>query len=212
MPRWTPTPTAWRTICKASASGPRPWWGSASSARRRWWWACSASSRPAAPTCRSIRITRASGWASCWPTPAAPCWSTQAALLDKLPAQPGAAGITLVRLDADWPAIARQPATAPLLDLDPRHPAYVIYTSGSTGNPKGVVVEHASLANKMRELAHDFDVDTEFRSALFISSSFDASIEQTLLPLVGGGAAVAISDDVRESPVSILASNWIATA
>ena len=72
---------------------------------------------------------------------------TQAALLDKLPAQPGAAGITLVRLDADWPAIARQPATAPLLDLDPRHPAYVIYTSGSTGNPKGVVVEHGGLPN-----------------------------------------------------------------
>ena len=35
-----------------------------------------------------------------------------------------------------------QPATAPPLDLDPRHPAYVIYTSGSTGTPKGVVVEH----------------------------------------------------------------------
>ena len=40
----------------------------------------------------------------------------------------------------------------------------------------------------------------DFRSALFISSSFDASIEQTLLPFIGGGAAVVISDDVRESP------------
>ena len=55
----------------------------------------------------------------------------------------GAAGPVIVRLDADWPAIARQPEHAPLLNLDPRHPAYVIYTSGSTGNPKGVVVEHA---------------------------------------------------------------------
>ena len=51
----------------------------------------------------------------------------------------------LVRLDADWPAIARQPATAPPLGLDPAHPAYVIYTSGSTGNPKGVVVGHGGL-------------------------------------------------------------------
>ena len=41
---------------------------------------------------------------------------------------------------------------------------------------------------------------SDFRSALFISSSFDASIEQTLLPFTGGGAAVVISDDVRESP------------
>ena len=43
-------------------------------------------------------------------------------------------------------AIARQPETAPPLDLDPRHPAYVIYTSGSTGTPKGVVVEHREIA------------------------------------------------------------------
>ena len=33
-----------------------------------------ASSRRAAPICRSIRTTRASGWPSCWPTPAARCW------------------------------------------------------------------------------------------------------------------------------------------
>src|SRR6185503_15924893 len=64
---------------------------------------------------------------------------TQGALTERLPAAT-VAGLTLVRLDADWPVIARQPATAPDLDLDPRHPAYVIYTSGSTGTPKGVVV------------------------------------------------------------------------
>src|SRR5262249_8809386 len=39
-----------------------------------------------------------------------------------------------------------------------------------------------------------------FRSALVISCAFDASIEQTLLPLIGGGTAVVISDAVRESP------------
>ena len=131
-----------------------------------------------------------------------PVLVTQSALLDRLPTPlpSTAGGATIVRLDADWPAIARQPDTAPPLDLDPRHPAYVIYTSGSTGTPKGVVVEHASLANKMRALGRTFDVGSDFRSALFISSSFDASIEQTLLPFMGGGAAVVISDDVRESP------------
>ena len=76
----------------------------------------------------------------------APVLVTQQALLERLPvpaqgsaAQPGA---TIVRLDADWPLIARQPATAPAVPLDPRNPAYVIYTSGSTGTPKAVVVEH----------------------------------------------------------------------
>jgi non-ribosomal peptide synthetase component F len=131
-----------------------------------------------------------------------PVLVTQSALLDRLPTPlpSTAGGATIVRLDADWPAIARRPDTAPPLDLDPRHPAYVIYTSGSTGIPKGVVVEHASLTNKMLALGRDFEVGRDFRSALFISSSFDASIEQTLLPFTGGGAAVVISDDVRESP------------
>src|SRR5437764_14860023 len=70
-----------------------------------------------------------------------PVLVTQSALLDRLPDDRGAHR-KVVRLDADAPAIARRPGTAPPLDLDPRHPAYVIYTSGSTGTPKGVVVAH----------------------------------------------------------------------
>src|SRR5258707_7396549 len=49
-----------------------------------------------------------------------PVLVTQSALLDRLPSTAG--GTTIVRLDADWPAISRQPDTAPPLDLDPRHP------------------------------------------------------------------------------------------
>ncbi len=84
----------------------------------------------------------------------APVLVTQQALLGRLPEpvvgpRSGASGPALVRLDADWPAIARQPATAPSTALDPRHPAYVIYTSGSTGNPKGVVVEHRDSPHRM---------------------------------------------------------------
>src|SRR5262249_44846080 len=65
---------------------------------------------------------------------------------------------------------------------------------------KGVVVEHASLANKLLGLAEDLAVGPDFRSALVIASGFDAAIEQTLLPLIGGGAAVVIPDTARESP------------
>ena len=126
----------------------------------------------------------------------APVLVTQSALLDRLPAH----GAHVVRLDADAPAIAAQPTTAPALALDPHNPAYVIYTSGSTGEPKGVTVDHASLANKLLALGRQFNVGPGFRSALLISCGFDASIEQTLLPLVGGGAAVVIGDAVRESP------------
>jgi non-ribosomal peptide synthetase component F len=117
---------------------------------------------------------------------AAPVLLTHSALAGRLPAHRADS----VRVDADAAAIAAQPASAPAVTLDPHHPAYVIYTSGSTGTPKGVVVEHASLANKIVRLAQDFEVGPDFRAALLISCGFDASIEQALLPLVGGGAAM----------------------
>ena len=121
---------------------------------------------------------------------------THAALLDRLPAHDA----SLVCLDTDWPAIARRPATAPAVVLDPQNAAYVIYTSGSTGTPKGVVVAHAAFADKLITLRDDFAVGSGFRSALVISSAFDAALEQTVLPLVGGGAAVVVSNATREQP------------
>ena len=71
----------------------------------------------------------------------APVLLTRAALRAHLPAHDA----HVVCLDADWPAIARQPATAPVTNLAPQHPAYVIYTSGSTGTPKGVAVTHQTM-------------------------------------------------------------------
>ncbi|MEK6230027.1 MAG: condensation domain-containing protein, partial [Actinomycetota bacterium] len=82
---------------------------------------------------------------------------TQQALLDRLPglsrqaqangATNGGAASTstsaaprLIRLDADWGAIALQPSSPPQVAIAPEQAAYVIYTSGSTGTPKGVVV------------------------------------------------------------------------
>ncbi|HEX8808245.1 MAG TPA: condensation domain-containing protein, partial [Xanthobacteraceae bacterium] len=121
---------------------------------------------------------------------------THSGLLQRLPAQ----AAHTVCLDADAAQIAGAPATAPTLGLDPHNPAYVIYTSGSTGKPKGVVVEHVSLANKIATLGQTFSVSYGFRSALLISCAFDASIEQTMLPLIGGGAAIVISDLIQASP------------
>ena len=66
---------------------------------------------------------------------------TQSTLGDRLGKYDG----TTLRLDADWPVIAQQPATAPHSGLQPANTAYVIYTSGSTGTPKGVAVSHRNV-------------------------------------------------------------------
>ena len=73
----------------------------------------------------------------------APLLVTQMALLDRLP-RPRA---QIVCLDTDWPTIARCPATAPAIALDPQNTAYLIHTSGSTGRPKGVNITHKGLNN-----------------------------------------------------------------
>ena len=128
--------TGWRIICAGSGSGPRRWWGSAWSARWRWWWGCSASSRPAAPICRSTRTIRPSGWRSCWRMPARRCWCTRARRCARSLAGADDAHVVL-RLDADWPAIARQPATAPAAGLAAAPPRLRHLHLGLDRNTKG---------------------------------------------------------------------------
>src|SRR5262249_24125693 len=84
--------------------------------------------------------------------------------------------------------------------LQPHNLAYVIYTSGSTGAPKGVMVEHASLTNKVVTLGEYFGAAPHLRVAFLGSSAFDPSIEQTILPLTHGASIAIISNGVRGSP------------
>ena len=82
----------------------------------------------------------------------APVLVTQSALRDRLPLH----NARIVQLDADWPAIATRPASAPAAFLHPQHPAYVIYTSGSTGTPKGVAVTHQASSIYLPCMMADF--------------------------------------------------------
>ena len=106
-----------------------------------------------------------------------------------------------VRLDTDWPDIARRAASAPKVSLDGRNAAYVIYTSGSTGIPKAVVVEHPSLSNKVQTVGSELGFGPACRLALISSSAFDPSIWQATVPLMHGASIVIISDAVRASPL-----------
>ncbi len=65
--------------------------------------------------------------------------------------------------------------------------AYILYTSGSSGTPKGVAVEHRSVAAFL-DWAKDFFGPEERRVVLASTPlSFDLSVFELLLPLTTGG-------------------------
>jgi non-ribosomal peptide synthetase component F len=41
----------------------------------------------------------------------------------------------------------------------PDDPAYIIYTSGTTGNPKGVIIQHGSVINRLNWMQRQYPLD-----------------------------------------------------
>ncbi len=106
----------------------------------------------------------------------------------------------LLVLDETLPDVSGYPEANPNRVLSPDNAAYVIYTSGSTGGPKGVVVSHRSITNRLAwGLAH-FDVGVTDRVLLSTSASFDVSVPELFAPLQVGAAVVIARPDGRRDP------------
>ncbi|MBY8852068.1 non-ribosomal peptide synthetase, partial [Saccharothrix sp. MB29] len=93
--------------------------------------------------------------------------------------------------------------TPPATVVGPGQPAYVIYTSGSTGVPKGVVVEHRSLAAYVTR-ARDVYEGVDGVSLAHSPVSFDLTVTALWSPLVSGGCVVLGSLDESASGVSFM--------
>ncbi|MEM7349983.1 MAG: non-ribosomal peptide synthase/polyketide synthase [Acidobacteriota bacterium] len=83
--------------------------------------------------------------------------------------------------------------------MRPDNPAYVIYTSGSTGQPKGVMVSHRSLLNRvLYDCAADLDGATRY--LVYSPISFDLSIPGIFAPLLAGGRTVLVRPEDHQDP------------
>jgi amino acid adenylation domain-containing protein len=103
------------------------------------------------------------------------------------------AGLGSVRalcLDRDWAAIAERPVTnlrriGSVDDL-----AYVIYTSGSTGQPKGAMIPHRGIVNRLIWMQEQYQLTGEDRVLQKTPFSFDVSVWEFFWPLLTGAGLV----------------------
>ncbi|MFF5957879.1 amino acid adenylation domain-containing protein [Streptomyces luteogriseus] len=93
---------------------------------------------------------------------------------------------------AGRPVVPREPVMADI--------AYVMYTSGSTGLPKGVMVPHTALLDRLAGLASTPGLAAGEVMVAATALSFDISMAEMLLPLTVGASFLAVPDDVRFDP------------
>ncbi|HET7091678.1 MAG TPA: amino acid adenylation domain-containing protein, partial [Anaerolineae bacterium] len=87
--------------------------------------------------------------------------------------------------------LERMPATNPSDDdrvapLLQQHPAYVIYTSGSTGNPKGVVIHHRGIVNRIEWMQAAYALEASDCVMQKTPTGFDISVWEIFWPLLQG--------------------------
>ncbi|WP_231583374.1 non-ribosomal peptide synthetase [Luteimonas sp. FCS-9] len=85
----------------------------------------------------------------------------------------------------------------------PGDAAYVIYTSGSTGEPKGVVVEHRAIVNRLEWMRTHYGIDASDRILQKTPATFDVSVWEFFLPLIAGAVLDVAPPDAHRDPVAL---------
>ncbi len=101
--------------------------------------------------------------------------------------------ILLDRDDGAAPVAAAQ-------TLAPQHIAYVIYTSGSTGEPKGVMVSHGAIHNRLRWMQDRYALGCDDRVMQKTPLTFDVSVWEVFWPLSEGACLVVAEPERHKEP------------
>lgn len=99
-----------------------------------------------------------------------------------------------------WTALS---FAAPWADPAPSDAAYVIYTSGSTGEPKGVVIEHRAIINRLLWMREHYGIRADDRVLQKTPATFDVSVWEFFLPLLCGATLVVAGPDAHRDPTEL---------
>lgn len=111
------------------------------------------------------------------------------------PADPDTELTTLEALELE-----RYPDSNPGVVLRPDDLAYLIYTSGSTGDPKGVLLEHGGLMNRLEWMQKAFPLtssDVLFQKTVY---TFDVSVWELMWWTVSGASVVLLPSGKENDP------------
>jgi amino acid adenylation domain-containing protein len=93
-----------------------------------------------------------------------------------------------------------QPDSNPQVALHGANLAYVIYTSGSTGQPKGVMNEHAPVANRLHWMQQQFALDGHDCVLQKTPFGFDVSVWEFFWPMLAGARLVLARPEGHKAP------------
>jgi amino acid adenylation domain-containing protein len=75
--------------------------------------------------------------------------------------------------------------------------AYVLYTSGSTGQPKGVMITHRAVCNRLLWVQESFHLGVDDCMMLKAPCTFDVSISELFWPLIAGARVVVAGPNLQ---------------
>ncbi len=100
---------------------------------------------------------------------------------------------TILPIDPDFEVISDYNCDNPYSPVSCENLAYCIYTSGSTGNPKGALISHKSICNRLIWMQEYFNINENDRILQKTPFDFDVSVWEFFWPLICG-ASLVIAD------------------